>query len=475
MITTLQENVLSLLCFSEKTSRLLVNVLEPSTFENDVLAHIASVAISYHRKYKKPVGIHLADLLVEKLKNPLYRDTLQDLHDISFTINEEFVLSQLNSFLRQQVLKNTIHQAVECLEHEDYNAVETLLAHARKQNVDIFQPGLCLQNYEKSLNFLDEKNIRYKSGIKELDMYSSSPAPKELFTIIGKSGGFKSWFLVYLGKYLLLQQKKVLHISLEMSEGQVAMRYIQALYSIPKKEAELKTGQLRFKKDRFGSVVDFEPQEVQRELSFEQPQAEKNIKRIMSKSRGLDKLYIKSFPSGQLSYKMFIAYLDQMMEVCGFIPDAILLDYADLMKIDRRNIRTELGALYVDLRGLAAERNLALITVSQANRSSYDTEVVTKEHFSEDSSKGFTSDVIVTLNMTASEKQHGLLRLFVDKSRNDRDGQTILISHNLALGQFCVDSGMLRRDTTRLYKKLEDDPPTKENRGTKRVRKRRGQ
>jgi len=154
-------------------------------------------------------------------------------------------------------------------------------------------------------------------------------------------------------------------------------------------------------------------------------------------------LIIKEFPTGSLSIQKLRAYLDNLEGYYNFIPDIILLDYLDLMDIDVDKLRIDLGRTAVELRGIAIERNLAMVTVAQSNRAGEDKAWLTRKNLGEDYSKVKTADVLITYNQLKHEKANGLARLFIDKGRNNKDGDAVLISQNYSLGQFCLDSGRI--------------------------------
>jgi replicative DNA helicase len=124
----------------------------------------------------------------------------------------------------------------------------------------------------------------------------------------------------------------------------------------------------------------------------------------------------------------------------------LIIDYADLMAIDPKNLRIDTGRLCKELRGLAVEYNLALITASQANRVGDGVKILTRNHLAEDYSKVAIADNLITLNQTKEEYQMGLMRLYVDKGRNDRHGDQILLAQNYDMGQFCLDSVRINQD-----------------------------
>jgi hypothetical protein len=140
------------------------------------------------------------------------------------------------------------------------------------------------------------------------------------------------------------------------------------------------------------------------------------------------------------------AYLDQLERFQNFVPDAIFLDYPDLMKHDSKNKRIELGELIERFRGVCAARNAAGITVSQGNRDAETAQTVTGGMVAEDISKLATVDACLTLSRTEMEEKLGLARILVEKARDQKDGMSILITQAYALGQFALDSTMLHGD-----------------------------
>lgn len=121
----------------------------------------------------------------------------------------------------------------------------------------------------------------------------------------------------------------------------------------------------------------------------------------------------------------------------------LIVDYADLMYLDAAHLRVDTGRVYKELRGLAVEYNIAVVTASQANRVGESVKLLTRKHLAEDFSKVAISDNVVTYNQTVREAKLGLARLYVDKARNDRRGDTVLITQNYNSGQFCLDSALL--------------------------------
>ena len=158
------------------------------------------------------------------------------------------------------------------------------------------------------------------------------------------------------------------------------------------------------------------------------------------------RFYIREFPTGSLTINDLRAYLDTLEQVEHVVPDLLIVDYADLMKIDGANLRIDTGIIYRELRGIAMERGCALVTASQSNRSSADAKWVREGDIAEDWSKVMTADTILTYSQTVDERKLGLGRIFVAAVRDENDKWACLITQNYQMGQFCLDSIRLDDD-----------------------------
>jgi len=145
--------------------------------------------------------------------------------------------------------------------------------------------------------------------------------------------------------------------------------------------------------------------------------------------------------------EMLKAYLENLSTFYHIFPDLLIIDYADLMHIDSAHLRVDTGKIYKDLRGLAVQYGIAIVTASQANRAGEGDGIrlLTRKNLAEDFSKVAIADNVITYNQTAAELERGLARLYVDKARNDRRGDIILLSQNYGIGQFCLQSTRLNR------------------------------
>ncbi|MCK5605894.1 hypothetical protein KAR91_28615, partial [Candidatus Pacearchaeota archaeon] len=154
-------------------------------------------------------------------------------------------------------------------------------------------------------------------------------------------------------------------------------------------------------------------------------------------------LIVKEFPTSRLTMPMLESYLETLDVQDNFQPDLLILDYIDLMKLNPDRIRIDTQQLYKELRGLGMERNMAIASVSQTNKSGEDVDLITAQYLAEDYQKSANADTIITYNQTTEEKRIGLARLLSLKSRDQRTGDIIVVSQAYNVGQFAVDAALL--------------------------------
>jgi replicative DNA helicase len=122
----------------------------------------------------------------------------------------------------------------------------------------------------------------------------------------------------------------------------------------------------------------------------------------------------------------------------AIIFDMVVVDYADIMQPDfRTNDAIENSKnIWLGLRAIAFEENLAMLTATQTNREGNKSVVAKATDVAEDFNKIRTADIVISINTTDEERAAGESRLFFAASRNQESGFTIFIKQNLAMMRF---------------------------------------
>lgn len=472
----IQESLLAVLCYDKdgKNARVVQSLIPTNSFD-PFYKELAEATYQYLDRYRKPPREHTLDLILAlKERSPdkaeMFDRVYRSLAKTKSGINHKFVLDRATLFRRYQRCRGVMGKALEVLEKGADGCVdecEALLTGVGKpvDGINLFDPGIMLNDPSQALSFLDDEDTdAFRCGIPEFDKTGIGPARGTTTLFMAPSNRGKSWYGIHQGKHALLDRARVLHITLEMNKKKVAQRYIQSFFSVTRREAASIITQ-HFERDELGRFTGLERVKLKNRPNFQQDDIRSVLARKMEKVLiRKPKLIIQEFPSGQLTTQRFEAYLDLLENTERFIPDVVIFDYADLMKLDPKNFRLETGSTHVRLRGIAQERNYAFVTMSQSNRSGYDAKVLKEKHVSEDLVKINNADVVLTYNQTDQELEMGLARLVSLKVRDEQKHQKVLISQSYAIGQFCIDSILMQERT---YKEVMDeiadqDEPEKE-------------
>lgn len=457
---SLQESVICLLAVSDRQGRIASGLIKADHFDG-YYRDFAMRLLDFHKKQGKAPGLaHIDDVVDEIISDPKHKQHKQYVRILDSVgtqapnINEDYVLSRISHFIRRQTIKSAVIEAgtryQQQTDNEALDEIEQDLYKALKFKDEGLTTGVRLNDPIKALAFLDTIHSAYSTGIPELDRFSIGPTPGEMLLLIAPKGMGKSWACVDIAVRCLMQRpstigevlkqgtSKVLHISLEMSEPRVLQRYFQRLFAIPKHKGTIKFNEPNIKK---GKLIGFTLEEREPEITLSSPSISRFLRqRINQWGVRLANLIIKSFPAKSLTINKLNAYLDYLEIVENFIPNVVIIDYPDLMAMDKNNPRISLGWTFEELRGIFQTRNIAGFCPTQGNRLSWDAPTVKGSMIAEDASKLMTADMAIIYSQTPMERKMGLARLDVEKNRNDEDKFTVGISQNYRTGQFMLRS-----------------------------------
>lgn len=461
-----QENLATLVCFDPNAAGIIRNSVSLNMFESSVLRDIVSVAYDYYDRYQKPIADHLADEFEdiindrkERRKAEYYEEVIGNIYSLSETIEAKYVLDKLEAFARQQSLKAGITGAVEAINNEDLDEAEKILGEALNKQLVTFQAGTFMSDISSLTAAMNDDAEHLPIGIPELERYGVTPVKGEVLLYIAPPKSGKTWFSMHCAKMGVIHRWRTLVITLEMPEKKYHKRLMQTFFSISKRAGE-KYSTVKFDKNEYGHFVEFDQNAVEERPSFQDDNIVETMSKMIARIQKRAPLLIKHFPSGTLSVKNLVAYLDSLERLYNYVPELLIVDYPDIMKLNNpANKRTELDKIYVDLRGIATARNLAMVLPTQSSKEAKFAKQTTGEHASEAYSKKHHADTVLTYSQTREEKNVGLARLYVDAARYDRDGFEVAISQCYALGQFCLDSAEINQE---YWAELDTEAETEE-------------
>jgi hypothetical protein len=401
----LQENLISLLAYDDEVGRLISQLVNANLFEGEY-RDIAEQCIRYWQRHQQAPKLHTTDLFAEIIddpgnkKAPTFQRIISQMAALHPTINKKYIVESVRTFTRMQRFKDAILRSAEQINKDQELAISEIEKIwndlLRVQDID-FQLGMRLTEIDRVLNFLATQYNEFKTGIPELDQNSFVPFRQGVMLMLAPPGAGKSWWLVTIGKMALLLRKRVLHISLEMSEEECALRYYMALYAAPKRSDKIIEVTTLNQDD--GKLEGFGTETITPDFTFESSLIGEELEaHLLHTGRRIEGLIIKRFPPRRLSPQGLRAYLDGLELTEKFIPDMIILDYMGIMETDIKQHRLSLGRVFEEFRAICVERNAAGVTAQQVNRQGADNEQgrVEGTHIAEDFSMTGTADMIVT-------------------------------------------------------------------------------
>lgn len=402
--------------------RRAAHLLHPDHFENIGEATLVSIALRYYRRFGSlpddPVMLSfikdevragtvrkdVLPLLVEAIRK-VRADTLA---------GREYVEEKVATFVRHQAVGNAILRSVDLREKGQFARIETLVKEA--VSVGLNEDGDVYDYFARNDERMEERLDRASgkrppagitTGIAQMDelLYHKGWGRKELTTIMGTAKSGKTTALVGFAKSASLRRHNVLYVTLEVSARIVAERL----------DANISDTLIR----ALGA----------------------NIRRVREKiadaEKRAGKLTIHEFPSGAFKPSM-LRRLIEIHQHRGTKFDLVIVDYADIMAPDYRTDSPieNSKSIYVTLRGIAAEFNLALLTATQTNREGHRATVARIDHISEDFNKARIADLIISINRTEEEVLRNEARLYFAASRNQESGFSIRVKQDLAKMKF---------------------------------------
>lgn len=455
---SLQENILTLLVHSEEYGRQLAHIIDPTLFEGDYRV-FGERAIDYWRRYARPPGPHMPDLLSDVLESGKsapraahYRAIIAEMLRLAESINGPYAVDRARGWVFRRHLQAGIFEfSKKLVAQEEMTEAEARVALAdlvRTRDI-AYRRGVTLNDTDKLVEFLRVQSTEFTMGIPELDARNIGPMRGAVTLLLASTGIGKSWGLIHVAKRALMQRKRVYYASLEMSEGEVLMRFYQSFFSIADRALRDANGGLlpfmvpTLEKDGRGRLVEIISEEVVPEFFFDSVNLEDEVEVRRQLMQGkFANIEIKRYPTRQLTVAELRGDLD-MLEDSGFVPDVLILDYIGIMTTDARDHRVSLGRTFEDFRGLCVERNIAGVTAQQLNREGGKSARGGQANVAEDWSLAGTADVSISINATSAEKRRGLARLFVEKARRARDRFGMVITQSYDTGQFVIQSAPL--------------------------------
>jgi replicative DNA helicase len=304
--------------------------------------------------------------------------------------NKEELISNTEKFLKERFIYKTILNVAEKFTDQSFSIEETLVDFEKAYNITLKENlgHWYLEDVEKHIKDLTTIYNPVPTGWEFFDSKTEGGLfPKTLTVFAGQVNVGKSIVLGNLATNMLLADKNVLLISLEMSEFMYSKRISTQLTQIPHNDLKTFTG------------------ELQEQL--------RHIKRSIN-----SKLVIKEYPPKSITVRQIDGFVTKLKHK-GFNPDIIVIDYINLIHPIAKNLNSyeSVKEIAEHLRALAFKYNIPIISATQLNRGSFNTSSPGMEGIAESIGLAATCDVICSLWQEEEDRELGVINMGMQKNR----------------------------------------------------------
>ena len=398
--------VLNNLLFNEEYTRKVLPFLKEDYFSDFSDKIIFELIDSYIKKYnsfpsKEALLIDLSnkDGLNEEVFK-ICKSSIINFDRTSTNNDIQWLVDQTEKFCQEKAIYNAIMTSIQILDDKKnelkYNkgAIPQILSDALSISFDTHIGHDFIDDSEERYNFYHLEEKRIKFDLDYFNKITDGGLPNKTLNIaLAGTGVGKSMFMCHAASANLSAGLNVLYITLEMAEERIAERIDANLLDIPLHE--LKTI----------------PQEIY----------QRKIDRLKRKTTG--KLIIKEYPTACAGAANFRHLLNELRLKKNFKPDIIYIDYLNICTSSRLrsnsniNSYTFIKAIAEELRGLAVEFDVPIISATQTTRSGYSNSDVDLTDTSESFGLPATADFMFALICTEELQELGQIMVKQLKNR----------------------------------------------------------
>ena len=364
----------------------------------DVFVRVNNIVEPYmfNRKYRDAVEFlkdhankYASIPTLEQLEavNGLDLKPVEDAHDSHMS----WFMDEFETFCRHKALEKAILDSTDLLENKDYGSVEALIKEATGVGL-VSDFGLdYYENPKERLQWIKDQAGAISTGWKNFDQKLYGGLNRgELTVFAGGSGAGKSLFLQNLGVNWSQAGLNTVYLSLELSEQLSSMR-IDAM------------------------VSEYATRDVMKNMD------DVDLK-VRMKGKGAGKFRIKQMSNG-VNANDIRSFLREYEIQTGIKVDALLVDYLDLMmpisgKVSPSDLFIKDKYVSEELRNLAVELNVLLVTASQLNRGAVEEIEFDHSHIAGGISKIQTADNVVGIFTSNAMRERGRYQIQFMKTRS---------------------------------------------------------
>ena len=405
----IESTILRNLLYNEEFARKALPFLKDEYFSQYTDKAIFQEMKGYFSKYSNPPSKEA--LIIElndrnDLTEEHFTSTTELLNDAEQIHEKEkgaqdlsWLLERSEKFCQDKALYNAITESIGIFDEStksdiSKDAIPTILSDALSVSFDTHIGHDYIDNAEERFDFYRKKEEKIPFDLEYFNKITAGGLPRKTLNIaLAGTGVGKSLFMCHMAANCLAENYNVLYITLEMAEERIAERI----------DANLMNVTLDTLKELSRDVYN------------------KKVEKLQKKIKG--KLIIKEYPTATASVNNFRALMNELKIKRGFIPDILFMDYLNLCTSTRYKNNISAGSYFVvkaiaeELRGLAVEWNIPVVSATQLNRAGFMSTDVGLEDTSESFGLPATADFMFALISTEELEAHNQIKVKQLKNR----------------------------------------------------------
>jgi len=405
---TVEFLILRNLLYNEEYVRKVIPFLKADYFEDSNQRIVFEEILSFVTEYNQPATKEILCIETEK-RQDINDDSFKQITTLISNLEDEpsefeWLVNTTEKWCRDRAIYLALMESIQLAdgksEQKGRDAIPSILSDALAVSFDNNIGHDYLQDYEARFESYHRKEDKLEFDLEYFNKITKGGLPNKTLNIaLAGTGVGKSLFMCHVASAALLQGKNVLYITLEMAEEKIAERIDANLLNVP----------------------------IQDITDLPKPMFETKINNLAQKTQGT--LIVKEYPTASAHSGHFKSLLQELALKKSFRPDIIFIDYLNICASSRYragsnvNSYSYIKAIAEELRGLAVEANLPIVSATQTTRSGYGSSDVELTDTSESFGLPATADLMFALIST--EDLEGLNQIMVKQLKNRYNDPTM--------------------------------------------------
>ena len=393
MSLKIEEVALSKLILEEDYCRKVLPFLKDEYFDalsNRTLFNTLTEYINEYDTTPEPTALKIEVEKRRDITEDIFREIVSFLDNLDHDqYNEDWLLDTTEKWCKERAIYLALMESVKIADGQDKtrtkDAIPSIMSEALGVCFDDHVGHDYINDSTDRYDFYHRKEEKIPFDLDYFNKITKGGLPNKTLNIaLAGTGVGKSLFMCHVASSILLQGRNVLYITMEMAEERIAERIDANLLDLPIQQLSDPI----LTKDRYVAKIDG----------------------LRKKTQG--RLVIKEYPTASAHVGHFKALLNELSLKKGFQPDIIFVDYLNICASARYkgnivNSYTYVKAIAEELRGLAGEFNVPIVSATQTTRSGYGNSDVELTDTSESFGLPATADLMFALISTEDMEQMG--------------------------------------------------------------------